>query len=273
MKILKGIVILGTLIVFFSCATDDTEKSNEQINQEETDQTGNENIEPPFFGSIFEAPDIITDSDPTTFIDLSYAGRGARTMFDRRVNDWVMLSPFLFNASYDDGLSIEIQVNPEFASADIAEIEARKYGEVIGKIPTVLRKDVETVWIHKGLKLYGGGNNNILIHTEQTVLYEEDGILEETLIHEASHTSLDRENALSSGWKAAQKADNNFMTDYARDNPEREDVAESFLFYMAIRYRSDRISDSLEKIILETMPNRISYFDNQELEMYPIVKK
>ena len=54
--------------------------------------------DPPFSGTIFIEPDIITPSDPTTFENLSFAGQGSRTMFDRRVNDWITVDAYLFNA-------------------------------------------------------------------------------------------------------------------------------------------------------------------------------
>ena len=225
---------------------------------------------PPFGGTIFIDPDIITSSDPTTFQNLSFAGQGARTMFDRRVNDWITVDAYLFNASFDDGLAAEIQVNPEFGGSDAALAEAEKYAEVIGRLPTALRNDVETVWIHKGTQPFGGGNNNLLIHIGQADLYTADGILEETFVHEAAHTSLDAAHASAPAWLAAQSADPTFISTYARDFPNREDIAESFLPYLAIRYRSDRISQSLANTIMQTMPNRIAYFDNQSFDMYPI---
>jgi hypothetical protein len=227
-------------------------------------------ITPPFNGTIFLDPDIITDSDYTTFTSLTYVGQDSRTMFDRRVNDWLTVTPFLFHSTFDDDLSIEIQVNPEFQNAEAAEEVAVRFATVIGRLPTALRNDVETVSIHKGTQPFGGGNNNLLIHTGQATIYESDGILEETFVHEASHTSLDAEHSTSSEWISAMESDGNFISTYARDNPTREDIAESFLLYIAIRYRSDRITQSLESTILETMPNRISYFDDQNFNMYPI---
>ena len=122
---------------------------------------------------------------------------------------------------------------------------------------------------HDDLPLFSG-NNNILIHVGQADLYVNDGILEETLVHEASHTSLDADHAASSGWIAAQQADNVFISTYARDNPSREDIAESFLLYLALRYREDRIDQSLKDTIMNTMPNRVAYFDNLNLAIYPI---
>jgi hypothetical protein len=126
--------------------------------------------QPPFFGTIFMDPNIITASDPTTFTGLTYAGQGIRTMFDRRVDGFIEVNAFLFNATFSDGLGAEIQVNPEFGEAD-ARAQAERFAPVIGRLPTVLRSQVRTVWIHKGLQPFGGGNNNLLIHTDQANLY------------------------------------------------------------------------------------------------------
>ena len=194
-------------------------------------------------------------------------------MFDRRPADWVVLDAYLFNARFDDGLSSEVQVNPEFGSVPAAESAANKYARIIGQLPTVLRTNVETVWIHKGEELWGGGNNNLLIHVDQYVHdpYFRD-FEEEVLIHEGGHTSLDAEHKEAPEWLAAQTADGGFISDYARDNPTREDIAESILPWLAVRYRSDRISGADEKAILDAIPNRLAYFDREILDrdMYPI---
>jgi len=225
---------------------------------------------PPFSGTIFIDADIITSADPTTFSGLTDTGQGLRTMYDRRVSDWISANAYLFEATFDDGLNAEVQVNPEFGSVDAARLEAGKYAEAIGRLPKALRLDVETVWIHQGTQPFGGGNNNLLIHTGQAALYQADGILEETFVHEAAHTSLDSRHALSSSWRAAQSADPTFISTYARDNPNREDIAESFLPYLAIRLRADRITADLKARIEETIPNRISYFDNLNLDLRPV---
>ncbi len=227
--------------------------------------------EPPFSGTIFLDPDIILDTDPTTFTNLVEAGQDMRRMFDRRVNDWVSLNAFLFNARYSDGLAIEIQVNPEFGERADALAQASRFAPVIGQLPTCLRVDVQTVWIHKGIQPFGGGNHNLLIHTGQADEYAASGILEETFVHEATHTSLDAAHAGAKGWAAAQSADDTFISTYARDYPGREDLAESFLLYMALRHRSNRISATLSNTISRTIPNRITYLDGLDLEMNPIV--
>lgn len=259
MKKIIALMTYGLIVLLLSCGISDAQPSIPKVQQD-----------PPFDGTIFLDPNIITSSDPSSFKSLTYAGRAERTMFDRRVDDWITVNPFIFNADYADGLSIEIQINPEFKNVTEAEYQALKYAEVFGQLPTALRKDVYTSWIHMGTHPFGGGNNNLLIYIGQTIEYENDGILEETLVHEAAHSSLDEYHSASKGWVNAQKLDPSFISTYALDNPTREDVAETFLLYLALRYRSDRISSSLKNTILKTIPNRIKYLDAQNFEMYPI---
>lgn len=227
-------------------------------------------LQPPALGpTIFIDPDILTPDDPTTLETVEPAGTGERTMFDRRADDFVVLEAHLFDVTFDDGLSTEVQVNPELGSDD-ALAAAEKYAEVIGRLPTALRNDVATVWIHAGTELFGGGNDNILIHTGQADIYEADGILEEALIHEAAHTSLDAAHATAPGWLAAQESDNRFISQYAEDNPLREDIAETMVPYIALRYQSHGITDFLAATIAQAVPARIEYLDAQGFDMYPL---
>lgn len=226
---------------------------------------------PPFAqGTTSTDPDIITESDKTLFLSLSYLGQDERTIVDHRVGEFVTLSPYLFNSIYEDGLSVEIQVNPEFKDSIEAETLALKFAEMIGRLPYDLRVDLEILTIHYGSEAFRGGNKIIFIYTVHAAELEAKGILEETLIHEGSHVSLDPKYAKSSEWLAAQKADGNFISHYARDFYWREDIAESFVSYVAIRYRSDRIEQYTKDKILETIPNRIKFFDDLNLNMYPI---
>lgn len=224
----------------------------------------------PYGGTIFVDPDIIVASDSSTFVSATYTGQGLKTVFDRRVNSWIEINAYLFNVVWNDGLSTDAVINPEFASIDLAKVEAEKYGWHIGQLPKCLRTDVNEIWIHKGVELFGGGNYSILIHTGQSVLYENDGILAETLVHEASHTSLDAIHAESVGWIEAQNLDVEFISDYAKQYPVREDIAESFLMWLAVRYRQNRISSTDYDLITETIPNRLNYFDEIMCDMSPI---
>ncbi len=227
---------------------------------------------PPFSGTIFIDPNIVTSEDSSTFISSVYQGVGLRNMYDRRNGgSWQNLNAYLYLTNFSDDLFTEIQINPEF-SPEEAEKEALKYGFLIGQLPRGLRRDVRSVWIHKGTELYGGGNNSILIHTGQSLEYEKSGIIEETLIHEAAHTSIDSyiyPSAKISGkkWIDATNSDQQFISNYAKEEPLREDVAESFLPYIAVRFKSNRISKCMSDIILSANVYRFMFFDSMNFDL------
>ena len=61
----------------------------------------------------------------------------------------------------------------------------------------------------------------------------------------------------SAEWKKAQRADGDFVTEYARDRPNKEDMAESALFAWAILFYPGRLPDFVEEEVRRIMPNRI----------------
>jgi len=87
--------------------------------------------QPPYQGTIWIDPDIITADDPSTFESLTYAGRGNHVVYDRRVPGWVTINAYLFDVVWDDGIQSQAQINPEFGIINAATIEAEKYGRAI----------------------------------------------------------------------------------------------------------------------------------------------
>ena len=215
---------------------------------------------PPYHGTLYFGHDLVTPEDPSYFVGLEERPSETRTMYDRRFG-WITTTPYLFHATFSDGLSTEVQINPEFEDAELRLELATKYLRAIGQLPTLLRTDVLTVWIHDGDEDFGGGNDNILIHRGRASTYENQGILGEVLIHESAHTSLDAYHKNTRDWLSAQTNDGQFISNYARDNPNREDLAESFPMWYALRFKTSRIPVNTQNTILSTIPNRIQYFD------------
>ncbi|MDE0358886.1 MAG: serine hydrolase [Gammaproteobacteria bacterium] len=226
---------------------------------------------PPYRGTAYLDPDIIVPSDPTDFVDLEPAGRGERLVYDRRAGAWITIRAYLFDATFANERSAEFQVNPEFGTWAEAEAAARDYAPAIGQIPVALREDMDAVWIHRGDEPFGGGNRALLVHTDRGEKYREREILPEILVHEGVHTSLDSAHADAHGWLAAQAADPTFISTYARDYPDREDLAESFSAWLAVRHRRDRITEGMADTITAAIPNRLAYFDSLDLNICPVV--
>ena len=221
---------------------------------------------PPFNSTIFVDADIITDSDPTTYISKLYQGTGQRLMFDNRINEFRTFTVHLFDVSYSDNNIIEFQVNSEFDQVE-ADQKTTFYATAIGRIPAELKSLVRSVWMHRGDEAFGNDIDSILIHTGSIAQsYILDGFLEEVLVHESTHTSIDPKHSQATSWLVAQQADPDFISTFAQDNPTQEDLAETLLMYLAVTYRSDRISNETKQTIENTIPNRINYITDQNFD-------
>ena len=224
---------------------------------------------PPYEGTLYITPRVIQPSDPTTFGSITYAGRGQRRVFDRRPDRRITIDAYLFDVRYA-GKVVQFRVNPEFGSKEAAQAEVETYAPALGQMPAVLLSGIREVVIHAGKELWGGRpGGGILIHTDTGKEYIREGFMEEVLVHEAAHAALDIAHKDSPGWRAAQAADGVFISTYARDHPNREDIAESFVTYLAVRYQSERLTVVERTVILRTIPNRLIYFDEQGFDMSP----
>jgi hypothetical protein len=225
---------------------------------------------PPFANTTDPCRDIIRATDPTAFTGLTYVGEGERAVWDRRVSGGNTLTFVLYNATYDDGMTVEIRVERD-TFKEQAEACAGYYSKPFGQLPTGVRTRVKALSIMTGNNAWGGGIDDITIHNGRN--YALTNTLEGIFLHEAAHTSLVDYN-LSEEWKAAQRADDTFISEYAAvNNGVQEDVAESYVAYLAVRYRADRISESVADLISRTIPNRIAFFDAQQLPMHPIAPR
>ena len=215
----------------------------------------------PYRRSVLITNNILNSSDNSAFTSIESIPDNPRYMYDFRNNgSWIRITPFLFKAKFSDDTEIEVQVNSEFENKTNAEKIALIYLEEIGRLPKLFRKNLERVWIHKGYENFAGGNNNFLIYHDTGLIHKEYGLLEEIFLHEGVHTSLDSDHSLSNGWINAQKADNgNFISDYAKQYPKREDLAETVPLCFALKYKRERLSDHTIKKIEKTIPNRIEY--------------
>ncbi len=231
---------------------------------------------PPYSGTAFIMPNLITEADPTRFVAITDRGLESRNVFDRRVDDYVVMDVFVYEVSYSDGRTIAFMVNPEFGNIDASRQPVSYYAPVFGRLPNVLRRGLAYVWIHKGDNPFGGtpfDNTHpaVLIHTGALAQsYINQGVLEEILIHEATHAVMDTSVRDTADWLDAQSSDNEFISTYARDNTAAEDVAESFLPYLAVCCGQGRVSASVTNTTNATIPARLRVFDSLLLDAGPL---
>lgn len=213
---------------------------------------------PPPFGSTADVVfDVIQRDDPTAFVCLNYEGRTIRQMWDKRIDGESDLNVFLFTAHYTDGPTIDIILNPEFNTEAEARAEAQRYAYGLGQLPIVFRQGLHQFGIHKGKKGFHGGPGKVFMYQEQADLRVSQNKLEESLLHESVHASLDALYRDSVAWRAAQQSDGAYITEYAAEYPDREDLAESAYFaYGLLRYPG-RIPPVDSGVVARTIPARI----------------
>ena len=224
---------------------------------------------------IYEA---LTTDDPTLLSSIVYTGRGLRTVGDARLSsdrrEETEINAYLFEISFGPAIpKIEFIVNPEVKTLRQAVSLAQIYGFLVGQWPSEFLRSCQSVVIHlgepEGVSAFAGTQYEsrfgrklksvLVVHHGHLVKAMQWGTIEETLLHEAAHLALSHQH-LSDEWKEAVRADGKYITKYAATN-DVEDVAESFVFYYAIRYRPKRLSGRLKHQINEAIPNRIRFFD------------
>jgi hypothetical protein len=224
--------------------------------------------QPPYSGTIFNFPNSFKDTDSSVLTGVTYAGQQRKSVYDRRAG-MTTINAYVYTATFSDGAAPwSIMVNPEF-SQDEAKTLAEKYARSIGQIPHCIRSGLTGAVIHDGVNPWGGGDP-LTIHHGQGLAYERQGIVTETMIHESTHAGFDRQY-YTADWAAAARADGNYISTYARDNPTREDHSESFLCWLVIRYKKDRIPAADYTKINAAIPNRIKWYDSKNFKLSPVI--
>ena len=232
-------------------------------------------------GTVFLSPDVITPADPSALDSVRYVGTGIRSFWDPFVEDWRDTDTYLFSAHFGEHV-IEVQAHPRYGSVDAARAVAEVLTLPLGRLPYALLaggRDLEISPTPASIT-HGGGNpcyGTFNLNGSPSDLMT--GFVEEVVLHEAGHVSLDDCNwpeprtiprhSGSPGWLAAQKADGVFISAYARDHPTREDVAESIWGWFVVRCVPDRVPPWVVAAVTAGIPHRLAYFDSLALDTSP----
>lgn len=227
--------------------------------------------DPPSNGTVYLDSDIIRPSDPTSFVSFRYTGTVQRRAYHSEYMAFQDYTGYNFELTFDDGDTLEVSVDEQVGDQSAGEAEVNKIAVAIGQAPAVLRREVTviTVWSGPG-RGTADRRGNVSAYASAITTLINRGNLEEFFVHEFSHTSVDKWFYTDADYIKAVALDNNYVSTYAVENPNSEDISESMTAYIAVRYRADRITAELESRILATMARRTDYFDKKLPDMYPI---
>lgn len=223
----------------------------------------------PVFNNSVVSNDIefLKTSDKSSFYCLRYFGTDKKEMPDKRSDKLMAEGVHNFEAWFQDGTKVGIWAHPDLGKRAAAEAIVRKITDPLGRLPSFMRKKLNHVVVHKGNETAFAEDQGrfFVLYNENIKKRIQTHDIEETVFHESVHATLDIPLASSSGWLAAQAADNDFITKYAASEPDGEDLAETALFAYTYFQHPNRLPVNVRSKMVKVIPNRLAflkkYFD------------
>jgi len=214
--------------------------------------------QPPYDGTVFTEPNIVTRNDPSTLRAVSFREMSWNDDYSYDCDgNFIDKKYFLFDAFYTRGDSIMFFVDEGYGEREDARWWANELGHIVGQMPRFLRDGVVAMTLHPDGDNWCAGKGEMTLETGDFDSEADAGTLEESMLHEVIHTSLDHRVLGGKAWKGAQRADGRSISTYGRDNPNSEDLAETFtVYYGLVR---GRLSEEDTRIVMETIPARIEF--------------
>jgi hypothetical protein len=209
--------------------------------------------------------DFILVDDPGACWSITEGGGGRTEMYDPRRDTLFVEYALHFNVTFPDQ-QIRINLHPDVGDPQKRAMET---AASISRLPAQMRNTLRHVNIldgdgaawEEGL----GGFFTLYDGLMERRLAEHD--LDETVFHESAHVALDSLLSSDPDWRSNQIADNDFITEYAGEKPDKEDIAESALFAWTMLHHPGRLPADVEAAVREIMPNCLEYLGNM-LEGY-----
>lgn len=208
--------------------------------------------------------DFIHSDDFTVTAAIEFTGTGRQEMPDKRHDELFDDSAYTFAMNFNDDVSINIFASSDFENNDAALEYVEKLLGPLGKLPYLMRSTMSHVVIHRGNETASAEKDAqfFVVYSKNMDIRIANNDLEETVFHESVHATLDWPHRFSEDWKAAQKADNEFITEYGRRIPDGEDFAETALFAYTMINHPGRLSNDVEYWMKNRIPSRLEYFTN-----------
>lgn len=259
------------LLLSFSCSDkNDTEDIDPVVgvtdNQptNDSDDTANQATEPLFDNSIVSTNiDFITESDTNAFSNMVYLGQEDKEMPDSTSDILFDTDTFIFEVNFSNGNHTEIWAHSSFGTQEAAQEYANKLTSRLGKLPQFMRDELSHVVLHNGdAGAFAEAEANFfVVYSQNMDVRISNNDLEETVFHETIHATLDADYLQSNEWLQAQQNDSAFITQYAKDNPNKEDIAESALFAYTMIVHPGRLSEQIETWVHTNIPDRLAFFE------------
>lgn len=204
--------------------------------------------------------DFILPNDPGACWSMTETGNGRTEMFDPRTDALFVDDALHFDVSYP-GQKVRINVHPNVS--DPAQ-RAEEAAASVSRLPDQMRQTILHVNIHDGdgTAWSEDAGRFFTLYEDNMAVRLSEHDLDETVFHETAHIALDPVLSNDPDWQLMQRMDGQFITGYAAQLPNREDIAESALFAWTVIYHPGRLPSDVEDAVRRIMPNRLEYLGN-----------
>jgi hypothetical protein len=208
--------------------------------------------------------DFITASDPAVPGCLRYLGQTTQEMAGALDTDELFARDvYTFEVAFADQSLVGLWVHPSVGTREEAEAVAGLLIGPLGRLPAVMRQRLSHVVIpsgdHTAFAEHLGHFFTVYADNVRARISTHD--LEETVFHEAVHATLEADWAQSDEWRQAQAVDGGFITEYAAELPQLEDLPESALFAYTYLRHPERLPPEVARGVEVIMPARLAFFE------------
>jgi hypothetical protein len=204
--------------------------------------------------------DFIRAGDPSAYGCTRYLGQSRKEMPDKRGGDLFQDDAHVFEMQFRDGTVMEVWVSDAVTQPErfVAKLEGP-----LGKLPTMMRREIGHVVIHDGDETAFSEDlgHFFVLYTRNMEKLIRTNDLEETVFHEALHASVQVQVLKHRAWRRAVRRDKAFVTEYASTNAQ-EDFAESGLFAYTYLRAPERLPAEVRTALPEIMGARMAYFQD-----------
>ena len=268
----KNIFLLSVLFLIFSCSdkNEPEDASPTSVNpvdmaDDMPDDTSNQVVDPLFENSIVSTNiDFITEDDTDAFSTMEYLGQEDKEMPDSTTDILFDTDTYIFKVNFSNGNDTEVWAHSSFGNQQAAQEYAEKLTSRLGKLPAFMRDELSHVVLHNGdAGAFAESEANFFVVYSQNIdVRISNNDLEETVFHETVHATLDADYLQSNVWLQAQQNDPTFITQYAMDNSNKEDMAESALFVYTMIKHPGRLDSDIETWVQTNIPNRFTFIES-----------
>lgn len=208
--------------------------------------------------------DFIMVSDPAVPACVRYIGQLEKEMPGALDNSDLMAPDvFTFEVTFLDGSQVGIWVHSSVGSKENAQGLAGQLLGPLGRLPSVMRQGLSHVVVHSGYHAAFGEHlgHFFVVYADNMQARIDTHDLEETVFHESVHATLDADWSESPEWRRAQESDGDFITEYAAENPDGEDLAETALFAITYLRHRDRLPLDVVRGVETVVPARLAFFE------------